>query len=123
VLAALAHGLTVRALPRLAMQRVLDAERPGRIEAGVFLPPMTDHHSRRIVMPSPDLLYASCTFDVSTKALRIRAAPDAPGYWSIAPYAANSDNFFVLNDRQAAGGGTQLVCAPSAPASRRRAAR
>jgi uncharacterized membrane protein len=35
--------------------------------------------------------------------MRIRADPKTPHYWSIALYAANSDNFFVINDRQAAG--------------------
>jgi len=62
-----------------------------------------------VVMPSPDLLYATCAFDVRQRPLRIQADPKLPGYWSIALYAANSDNFFVLNDRQAAGAPVDLV--------------
>ncbi len=108
-LALACHALTVWALPRVIMQRVMGG--PAGIErAGdVFLPPMTDHHQRRIVMPSPDLLYALCLFDLRERALRIRAEPKLARYWSIALYAANSDNFFVLNDRQAAGAPVDLV--------------
>ena len=64
---------------------------------------MTDHTARRVVMPSPDLLYATCRMDLSQGPLRIQADPKTPRYWSIALYASNSDNFFVLNDRQANG--------------------
>jgi uncharacterized membrane protein len=102
------HAAVVWALPRLIMQRVVAASAPER-SAGVFLPPMTDHEQRRIVMPSPDLLYAACAFDVGEQPLRVQADPRAPGYWSIALYASNSDNFHVLNDRQAAGRPVDLV--------------
>lgn len=108
--AVLTHALAVWALPRLIMNRVLsrvtaEAQTPG----AVFFPPLTDHLQRRVVMPSPDLLYAGCAFDVSQRPLRIRADPKSPQYWSIALYASNSDNFFVINDRQAAGAPVDLV--------------
>jgi uncharacterized membrane protein len=106
--AAAIHALAVWAVPRAIMQRVIASAAPER-SAGVFLPPMTDASQRRIVMPSPDLLYALCAFDVGAAPLRIRADPRAPNYWSIALYASNSDNFFVLNDRQAAGRPVDLV--------------
>ena len=108
ILAAAVHGLAVWAVPRVIMGRVLSAAQPERT-SGVFLPPMTDASARRIVMPSPDLLYAICAFDVSTTPLRIRAEPKAPRYWSIALYADNSDNFFVINDREAAGKPIDIV--------------
>ncbi len=107
-LAGAVHVLAVWALPRVIMGRVLSAAQPERT-SGVFLPPMTDASQRRIVMPSPDLLYATCAFDVSTQPLRIRADPKAPRYWSIALYADNSDNFFVINDREAAGKPVDIV--------------
>ena len=110
LLALAAHVALVRAVPWLVMWR-LSANAPpeSRQPGAVYLPPMTDHTQRRIVMPSPDLLYASCAFDVSERPLRIRADPKAPHYWSIALYAANSDNFFVVNDRQAGGAPVDLV--------------
>jgi uncharacterized membrane protein len=102
------HLLAVWAVPRVIMQRVMSMAVPERTD-GVFLPPMTDATQRRIVMPSPDLLYASCSFDLGERPLRIRADPKTPHYWSIALYAANSDNFFVLNDRRAQGRSVDLV--------------
>jgi uncharacterized membrane protein len=107
-LAAAVHLLAVWAVPRVIMGHVLSAAQPEKT-TGVFLPPMTDASARRIVMPSPDLLYATCAFDVGTRPLRIRADPKSPRYWSIALYADNSDNFFVINDREAAGKPIDIV--------------
>lgn len=109
VVAVIAHLLTVWALPRLIMREVMSrigqetaAQGVAQAATGVYLPPPTDHTQRRIVMPSPDLLYATCTADLSTGPLRVTALVDHPRYWSIALYGANSDNFFVVNDRKAA---------------------
>ena len=107
-LATAVHLLAVWAVPRVIMGRVLSAAQPEKT-TGVFLPPMTDASARRIVMPSPDLLYATCAFDVGKRPLRIRADPKSPRYWSIALYADNSDNFFVINDREAAGKPIDIV--------------
>jgi uncharacterized membrane protein len=108
LVAATVHLLAVWALPRVIMWR-LSAMATPQERASVFLPPMTDHTQRRVVMPSPDLLYATCSIDVSQRPMRIRADPKTPNYWSIALYAANSDNHFVLNDRQAGGAPVDLV--------------
>jgi uncharacterized membrane protein len=48
--------------------------------------------------------------------VRVRAAPQLPNYWSIALYSANSDNFFVRNDRQTAGKPVDLWLVPSSGA-------
>lgn len=107
--ALLTHVLVVWAIP-YAIMAALSLSRPAQERGtGPLFPPMTDATQRRVVMPSPDLLYATCAFDVRERALRIQADPHPPGYWSIALYAANSDNFFVLNDRQAAGAPVDLV--------------
>jgi uncharacterized membrane protein len=106
--AAVVHLLAVWALPRAIMWR-LSATASAEERAGVYLPPMTDATQRRVVMPSPDLLYATCSIDVSERPLRIRADPKTPNYWSIALYASSSDNHFVLNDRQAGGVPVDLV--------------
>ena len=107
------HALTVWALPRVIMDRIItlgggDAARQGST-SGVFLPPPTDHTQRRIVMPSPDLLYATCAYDLGDAPLRVQLSTDYPRYWSIALYATNSDNFFVINDRDAAGEAIDLL--------------
>lgn len=110
-LAVAVHLLAVWAAPRLIMQRVL-AQLPPAAPGQAVLPPMTDHLQRRVVMPSPDLLYALCPFDLAAGPLRVRADPAAAGvtgYWSVAVYAGNSDNVFVLNDRAAAGRPVDLL--------------
>ena len=85
---------------RLSANATPDAE---ALVNGAFFPPMTDHTARRVVMPSPDLLYALCSFDLSAGPWRIQADPRTPQYWSVALYAANSDNFWVGNDAEAHG--------------------
>jgi uncharacterized membrane protein len=107
-LAVSAHVAATLAIPYLAMVRLLLASRPAELTAP-FLPPMTDAAQRRVVLPSPDLLYATCSVDLREQPMRIRADPRTAGYWSIALYASNTDNYFVVNDRQAAGGGVDLV--------------
>jgi uncharacterized membrane protein len=58
------------------------------------------HKSRQVVMPSPDLIYSSCVYDLSRGPLRMSGdLPPAGHYWSLSLYAHNTDNYFVLNDR------------------------
>jgi uncharacterized membrane protein len=61
------------------------------------------------VKPSPDLLYSQCVYDVSRRPLKITTAAPTDTYWSVALYAANTDNFFVLNDTQAKGQPATIV--------------
>ena len=121
--AVLTHLLTVWALPRLimreAMARITDetatqarAQGAPQAATGVYLPPPTDHTQRRIVMPSPDLLYATCTLDLSKGPMRVTAEVAHPRYWSVALYGANSDNFFVVNERSAAAQRLDLWVVP-----------
>lgn len=57
---------------------------------------------RTVVMPSPDLLYSACAFDVRKQPLLIDVdIPDT--YWSIAAFSATTDNFFVQNDAEIKG--------------------
>ena len=111
MLAAATHVAAVWVLPRVIMARLASTASAAE-KSGVYLPPMTDHQQRRIVMPSPDLLYATCAFDLSERGLSIHADPKRgghAGYWSIALYASNSDNFFVINDRQTGDAPLHLV--------------
>ena len=116
VLGIAVHALTVWALPRLIMDRIItlgggdaQAQSGSRASSGVYLPPPTDHTQRRIVMPSPDLLYATCFFDLTDEPMRVTLSTDYPRYWSIALYASTSDNFFVVNDRSAPDGRVELI--------------
>lgn len=102
VLAAIVHWGTVAYAPTLIMSRVMSA-------IGAKGTNQITHNdrataaARRIVKPSPDLLYSLCVFDVSRHPLKITTAAPTDTYWSVAFYAANTDNFFALNDTQAQG--------------------
>lgn len=105
VTAIIAHFALVWAMPRLIMRHVMSG--PQAVEMNMLnnaaFPPPVDASSRRVVMPSPDMLYSVCVFDVSKGPVRVTARPGLKTYWSIALYGANSDNFFVVNDRKADG--------------------
>jgi uncharacterized membrane protein len=98
--AALTHVVAIWALPRIIVRVVRH-----RLAAGVGMnhihhAPLPDSEWRTIVMPSPDLLYSACAYDVSDRPVLVTAElPD--GYWSVSAFAENTDNFFVQNDRTA----------------------
>ncbi len=99
------HFSVVWAVPRVMMWKLLDSlgQAPGGANgtAAPFLPPLANANARRVVMPNPDLLYGLCALDLEQGAMIVRVDPKLSTYWSIALYSSNSDNFFVLNDREA----------------------
>jgi len=103
--AVIVHLLTVWAAPRLIMQVLMDGPRARTMNMHnrAAFPAPVNALERTVVMPSPDLLYSVCVFDTSDGPVRISANPGLKTYWSIALYAADSDNFFVINDRTALG--------------------
>ena len=113
------HLVTVWAAPRLIMQVVMNGPHAKTLNMhnqAAFSEPITAA-SRAVVMPSPDMLYSMCVFDLSKGPVQITANPQLKSYWSIALYAANSDNFFVINDRQAGDAPVDLTIVPSGPVS------
>lgn len=104
VVAALTNLATVAALPWLINAVVVHrlVEQSGGYNVAVAWP-RADASARTIVRPSPDLLYTSCAFDVTERPLRI-TAPVPDSYVSISGFAANTDNFFALNDADVAPG-------------------
>jgi uncharacterized membrane protein len=70
--------------------------------------PLPTDATREVVKPSPDLLYAACVIDVSGGPVRISARPPQ-GYWSLALYDRNSDNFFKVNDSEVKGDRIELI--------------
>jgi len=110
LLALVFHLLTVtffsRATMALAFKRIL--KRSGAEINTLIHSPRVNVDSRNVVKPSPDLLYSICVYDVGEKPLRITAViPDT--YWSISFYQTNTDNFYVLNDRQAKSNPVDIV--------------
>jgi uncharacterized membrane protein len=108
--AVLVHLLVIHCLPQLIMQRTMSAI-GGFTGSNVFIhTPPPGAGSRAVVRPSPDLLYSICILDLSEGPVRIRAAVSEP-YSSLSVFAANSDNIFVVNDRQVSGDHFEAVLA------------
>ena len=99
VLAALMHAGIVWLVPRVITGTFIKRLSAQAGTNRVVLPPLPSATSRGVVKPSPDLLYAVCVFDLTKGPVRV-AATLPGGYWSMAFYAPNSDNFFTLSERE-----------------------
>jgi uncharacterized membrane protein len=117
IVAALVHGASVMLLPRVIMLRTMAViSKAGGLNAMTHAKRPTAA-ARGIVRPSPDLLYSTCVFDLNVAggAVRVHASAMPDTYWSVSLFDAQTNNFFVLNDRQAKGGAADfLVIAPGA---------
>ncbi len=109
ILFALAVHLAVVAyIPYKVMDTVMNVRFKDLPRNTMNFGPPTTVESRDVVRPSPDILYSICIYDVSKKPLLI-TCPLPEGYWSASFYADNTDNFFVINDRQARSNPVQLL--------------
>src|SRR5689334_8862736 len=103
VVAVAAHVLSVMFLPRAIMLRTMygitrAAHGPNHLVFGV----RPTAANRGVVRPSPDLLYSSCVYDLARAGgvVRVRASGMPKTYWSVSVFDADTNNFFVVNDRQ-----------------------
>lgn len=102
IVGALVHFAAIFAVPYVMMNVAM--ERLGA--AGVNTWHLSDRvtaASRWVVRPAPDFAYSACVFDLSEGPVIITATP-WDDYWSLSLYGANSDNFFVIDDREAHNG-------------------
>jgi uncharacterized membrane protein len=110
-IATIAHFAFHIGTPYLIMSRVMSRI---AMRAGDYNAPISSNlptaASRDIVKPSPDLLYTVCAFDIREGPVLVGGTP-SQAYWSMALYASNTDNFFVINDRQAEGRPAFIVIA------------
>jgi hypothetical protein len=111
VAAALGFWLTLGWAPAFMMGKAMD-----RIEAvgpgynAVFHGPINDETSRRVVRPSPDILYSVCLYDLTDGPVDLNVPwPTDGSYASVSFYDADTNNFAVLNDRDAEIDGTTGV--------------
>ena len=99
IVAALVHFAAIFTVPRVLMNVAM--ERIGAGGANVWhTTGRVTAASRQIVRPSPDFAYSACVFDLTEGPVIITATP-WDDYWSLSLYGANSDNFFVIDDREA----------------------
>jgi uncharacterized membrane protein len=110
-LAAVFHILTVFVFPYGVMNRAIAgiAAEAGGVNKAIY-PDRPTAEARGIVRPSPDLLYAACVYDVSDRPVKL-SSPVPETYWSLSTFAANTDNFFVVNDREVRGKRIEIILA------------
>ncbi len=112
--AALGFLAVILLLPSFVMGGLM-----GRLQAtgsaAQFAPPLPDEKSRSVVLPSPDLAYVLCVYDLAKGPLMVTFHPPDLPYWSIAAYAANTDNFVVINDRNAGEIRDLVLISPDQP--------
>lgn len=102
IIAALTHAALLYATPRVLMHVAM--ERIGMGGENVWhLSDRVTPASRAIVRPAPDFAYSACSYDLSRGPVTIHVAPWRQ-YWSLSLYAANSDNYYVIDDREARNG-------------------
>jgi uncharacterized membrane protein len=108
--AAVVHLASVMATPHIIMHLAMR----GIARRGVN----TMHFGKRptaatrgVVRPSPDLLYASCVYDLDAAggAVRVHASGMPHTYWSVSLFDDATNNFYVLNDRQAKNGNVDFL--------------
>ena len=106
VVAALVHMGSLYMVPRIVMAQALAAMGAPNT---MHYPKRSDAAARAIVMPSPDLLYSTCPFDLSKGPLRVNARVPHSTYWSVSAFDVATNNFFVRNDRQIAGNSIEIL--------------
>ena len=102
IIAVVVHLAAIFAVPRLLMNVAMER----LCAAGVNVWHLSDRvtaASRWVVRPAPDFAYSACVYDLSAGPIRVTAAA-WDDYMSVSAFAANSDNFFVINDREAPNG-------------------
>lgn len=106
LVAMIVHLGSIYLLPRVVMMRAL--ERLGAANTmHVGKRPTSASHA--IVRPSPDILYATCPYDLSKGPLRVTTPVIHTSYWSVSAFDSNTDNFFVKNDQQTPAASLELV--------------
>lgn len=97
------HLAFIHAVPRLLTGVAISRLGEEGFNKWTVAPRITEE-ARTIVRPAPDFAYSVCAYDLARGPLRLHVAPWGQ-YWSLSLYAANSDNYFVLDDREAGGAG------------------
>ena len=109
IVAVVVHIASVSHLPTAVMHMAL--HRMGSVNT-IHHQPRVTAKSRSVVRPSPDLLYSSCVYDLNAGPLRVETHGMPRTYWSISLFDAETNNFYVLNDRQAKSGDAALTIVP-----------
>ncbi|MEM0504057.1 MAG: DUF1254 domain-containing protein [Archaeoglobaceae archaeon] len=97
--AVLSHLAVVYAFPYVVVMSSYLATKDEVKVNEVYHQKPVDASFRKVVMPSPDILYSACVYDISRSDLLIEARVPKFTYWSASFYSLSTDNFFTVNDR------------------------
>lgn len=101
IFALLSHFAFIYSFPYLVViSNYLASKNEVKVNEVYYQEPV-DANFRKIVMPSPDILYSACVFDISNSDLVIEAKVPNFTYWSASFYSMSTDNFFTINDKMA----------------------
>jgi uncharacterized membrane protein len=114
-LATILHYIALAFVPRIMMkrtvaglQRLLGGDGWNRMSYGGL-----SGGRKRVARTSPDVASTFGTYNVAPAPLRIQVdVPSGDSYWSLALYAWNTQNFYVVNDRTAPSPTFTLVVVP-----------
>ncbi len=111
VVAVLVHGASVYFLPRVIMLRTMAAMSHVAGVNAIAHGQRPTSRARAVVRPSPDLFYSTCVYDLDAAggALHVHTRDMPATYWSVSVFDANTNNFHVLNDRQAKNGAVDFL--------------
>ncbi|MEM0214507.1 MAG: DUF1254 domain-containing protein [Archaeoglobaceae archaeon] len=99
VFAVLSHIAFIYAYPYIVVTSNYFASK-GEVKVNeVYYQQPVDENFKKVVMPSPDILYSACVYDISKSDLLIEARVPNFTYWSASFYAMSTDNYFTINDR------------------------
>lgn len=114
--AALSVIVLLQAMPDILMSAAM--ERVGDRGLGFnewTTPQFPDASVREVVMPSPDIGYSVCLYNLKDGPLRVHAeAIDGLAYWSLSGFDHRTVNFFTVNDIDTAGKSGDVVLATGA---------
>ncbi len=105
VVAIAVHVITVIAVPRIIMKVAFARPPTNQLVKGSKI----TARSRTAVRPSPDLVYSRVSYDVSKGPIRLTAKVPTDTYWSVSGFQDNTDNFFVVNDRQVKSNPVEII--------------
>ena len=98
--AAVSHLVFVAFLPKLILVLYFfTTTSAGYEENKIYHAPPINASQRTVVLPSPNLLYSFCIYDISEKPLLIEVKVPENTYWSVSFYDSSTNNFFTINDR------------------------
>lgn len=100
--ALIVHIAAVALIPNAIMFIYFERMKSANTELNkIYHAPPINASFREVVLPSPDLLYSYCIYDLSKGPVLITAEVPENTYWSVSLYDSATNNFLTLNDRQA----------------------